>query len=553
MTDEVHGLTITAARCGIIDVQRRNGGRPMRRLFVLALCVLLATYGIAGAVGGSAAEKGWTIVQPEELPDDRSDWWPDETQLRGARELAFDWLDDHNDVDGLWSEDHGVNALVAFAMLNGGRQVDHPVVSAALDAVLAEARADGSFSEGTYVHYYTSLAIMALSAGGQPEDEALVRAGVDMLVREQCDGDEVGFEEWWRGGIGYGGDGRPDMSNTQFAMMALVAAEGAYPSIEVPAGTWQHLLTFLHRCQNLPAYNDMDWDDNASAPSYGDGGFIYYPGRSNVDSFGSYGSMTAAGLWCLMAAGEPVDSPTAGPALAWLAREFSGTGNPVIGDSGYYYYAWAAARALRNAGAPALVSPDGTPLYWAHTLSDGLLAKQEASGSWMNTGSDRWWEGDRVVATCFALLAIEAMLPSEAGVRIVPGGDGRVTVIDPLGRTDAGIPGWSRDDDGAVVLEDSSIGPFTVKVRGTDTVEVGSQVDGEVRVWREVGLARDGGRMTLDVAPLLGPASLVVGSVGDLSGTAATSSAPGADVMMALAAVVALAALTALTVRRRGG
>jgi hypothetical protein len=169
----------------------------------------------------------------------------------------------------------------------------------------------------------------------------------------------------------------------------------------------------------------------------------------------------------------------------------------------------------------------------------------------MNTGSDRWWEGDPVVATAFALLTIEAMMPAEdAGFRVRAPEGGTIKVSDPQGRRDAEIPGWSRDPDGTVTVGDASSGPFDVRVRGADTVEVASDVGGEVKVWKEVGLARDGGKMTVDVAPLMGPAQLVVANVADLPPSSTSSSTPGPGVVMALAAVVVLASVTALVVRR---
>jgi squalene-hopene/tetraprenyl-beta-curcumene cyclase len=491
-----------------------------------------------------------------DLPADRAEWWPNVAELTGAREAAFAWLDGQQGPGGSFGDDYGVTGLVAFAMLNGGRTPDHPVMAKALAYILSEVQADGSFSEGTYVHYYTSLAIMALAAEGGEDNEPLVRAGVDMLVREQCDGDEEGFEEWWRGGIGYGGDGRPDMSNTQFAMMALAAAQEAYPtSISVPAETWQQLLLFLHRTQNLPEVNDLDWDDDPDLPSYDDGGFIYHPGRSNAPEEGqSYGSMTASGLWCLLAAGETLEDASASAALAWLASHFSGTENPVLGDTGFFYYSYASARALRTAGAPAITSADGSVLYWAPELASGLLDRQHVSGYWMNTGSDRWWEGDPEVATSFALLTIEAMMPAtDAGFRVRAPDGGRITVRDPQGRTDAEIPGWSRDPDGTVVVDDASVGPFSVEVDGADRAEVATDVGGTIRVWKEISLARGGGRMTVDVAPLMGPAQLVVANVGSLPKAPAASTTPGAGVAMALVAVAVLAGLSAFVVRRGHG
>ncbi|UCC92792.1 MAG: terpene cyclase/mutase family protein [Thermoplasmata archaeon] len=522
----------------------------MRRYLVALACAMLLAGGLSSATASVVEDGRWSPASVEILPDDRSMWWPDNAELSGARAAAFGWLDSQQTSDGRWSEDYGVTALVSFAMLNGGRDSDHPVVAKAMAAVLAEAKEDGSFSEGTYVHYYTSTAVMALSAGGDPSDETLVRDGVDMLVREQCDGDEEGFEEWWRGGIGYGGDGRPDMSNTQFALMALAAAEEAYPSIDVPQTTWQQALKFLHRCQNLPEVNDLEWDNDPADPNFGDGGFIYFPGRSNVGDFISYGSVTAAGLWSMMAAGETTDDPASAAALSWLGDNFRAGENPAFGDSAYYYYVWALARALRSAGTPAIQAPDGTLLTWAVDLADELLDRQSMDGSWVNEGSSAYWEGDPVVATCFALLGIEALMPSEGATLRISAPDGIVRVTDPEGRRDAEIPGWSQEPDGDVVLDDTSQGPFSVQVDGADTVEISSQVEGRVRMTKEVGLAPGGGSMTLDVAPLLGPASLVVAQVGALPVTPTGSSTPGARVMMAVMAVVVLAAVASIIVRR---
>lgn len=526
----------------------------MRRYLVALACAMFLAGGLSSVTASAVEDGRWSPSSIDILPDDRSQWWPDAVELTGARETAIEWLDTQQAVDGSWSEDYGVTALVAFAMLNGGRETDHPVVSKALARVLAEAKEDGAFSEGTYVHYYTSVAVMALSAGGQVEDEALVRAGVDMLVREQCDGDEEGFEEWWRGGIGYGGDGRPDMSNTQFALMALSAAEEAYPSVDVPTDTWQQALTFLHRCQNLPDVNDLDWDDDNADPNFGDGGFIYFPGRSNVGGLVSYGSMTAAGLWSLMAAGETTEDTASAAALTWLGENFDVTDNPGFSGSAYYYYTWALARALRTAGAPALVSPDGDMLAWAVELGDEMLDRQSIDGAWRNEESSAYWEGDPVVATCFALLGVEALMPSDDAVlRISAPDGGKVRVTDPEGRRDAEIPGWSEDVDGSILIGDTSQGPFSVEVDGADSVEVSSEVDGRVRVIRDIALATKGGQMTVDVAPLLGPASLVITNIGTLPAGAAASATPGAGVMMAIVAVTVLAGIAAVAVRRGPG
>ncbi len=523
----------------------------MRRLLAALICVLLMMSGLATTGSGSDDDRTWKVCPVDQLPRERSEWWPDSAPLVEAREAALDWLGDRQALDGSWAEDFGVTALVAFAFLNGGTAPDHPVVAAALGHVLAQAQEDGAFSGGTYVHYYTSTAVMALSAAGRTADEAIVKDAVDMLVRDQCDGDEEGFEEWWRGGIGYGGDGRPDMSNTQFALMALAAAEAAYPSIRVPRATWEGALVFLHRTQNLPEVNDLDWDDDPAAPSFGDGGFAYFPGRSNAGGTTSYGSMTAAGLWSLLASGMALSSTSASSALTWLGAHFSASENPGFGGVAYYYYAWTLARALRAAGAPAMVSGDGEVVHWARELASELVARQGPDGRWVNTESDAYWEGIPEVATTFALLAIEAMLPAEgAGLRFRAPDGGSVTITDGLGRTDAEIPEWFQAGDGTVGVSEASDGPYTVTVKGADSVEVAPEVGGTVRLWREVGLARDGGSFLADLAPLLGPASLVIGEPQALpeDGDGKDSPVPG---ILGVAALALAVTLIAILPRRR--
>jgi len=524
----------------------------MRRLLALLLCALLTVPALAAAASASApATEGgrWTVLPTDRLPADRAEWWPDAAALAEARQAAFDWLQADQAADGTWGSDLGVTALGALALLNGGTPADHPVVAAALGHVLEQAKEDGSFSEGTYVNYYTATAVMALSAAGRPDDEAAVARSVDKFVREQFDGDEQGFVEWWRGGLGYSSRGRADLSNTQFVLMALAAAEAAYPSIVVPERTWQNVLLFLHRTQNLPEANDLDWADDASSPSHGDGGFVYLPGDSKAGGTRSYGSMTAAGLWSLLTAGRTTSSPDAAAALDWLGAHFSATENPGFGQAAYYYYVWTVARALRTAGAPALLAPDGRAVYWAKELASAVLARQEGNGRWWNDEAAFYWEERPEVASMFALLSVEAMMPADAGLRARAPDGGEVTITDASGRSNAGTPGFFQGADGTVGVAKATDGPYTVTVTDGPRVEVASDVGGTVRAWREVALARDGGSLVADVAPLLGPVNLVVAGVS--AAAAASAPGPGAAQAAVAAATVAMVAIAVWTWRTR--
>ena len=44
-----------------------------------------------------------------------------------------------------------------------------------------------------------------------------------------------------------------------------------------------------------------------------------------------------------------------------------------------------------------------------------LKAMQRQDGSWLNANSPRWWEGNPVLATAYALLALDSAAPGVAG------------------------------------------------------------------------------------------------------------------------------------------
>src|SRR5204862_67056 len=71
------------------------------------------------------------------------------------------------------------------------------------------------------------------------------------------------------GGVGYGAQDRPDLSNTQFFVDALMAAGVAKDDPAV-----QRALTFVSRCQNLPGEsNDLPFAKKTSENDKG--GFTY--------------------------------------------------------------------------------------------------------------------------------------------------------------------------------------------------------------------------------------------------------------------------------------
>ena len=54
-------------------------------------------------------------------------------------------------------------------------------------------------------------------------------------------------------------------------------------------------------------------------------------------------------------------------------------------------------------------NPSGDAANWRDALVDALLADRAADGSWANV-ADRWMEGERELATIYAVLALEEAL-----------------------------------------------------------------------------------------------------------------------------------------------
>ena len=77
---------------------------------------------------------------------------------------------------------------------------------------------------------------------------------------------------------------------------------------------------------------------------------------------------------------------------------------------GYYYYVLTFSRALDAWGLPTIdvTNPDGTQSTrdWANDLVDALERRQRPDGSFENV-HDRWMEGDPVLVTAYALLALQ--------------------------------------------------------------------------------------------------------------------------------------------------
>lgn len=282
---------------------------------------------------------------------------------------------------------------------------------------------DGSFGGGALSNYVTAATVSALAASERDEFADEMARAVAWLQTGQWDQSEgLSARQDWYGGAGYGNHGRPDLSNTQMMLDALYDA-GLSPS--EPA--FQRALVFLQRTQNVES-NPSEWAGD-------DGGFIYTPangGESKASeaagegvhgelipegqprSLRSYGSMTYAGFKSMLYAGLSVDDPRVRAAFEWLRRHFTFEENPGLGQQGLYYYYHTLARALRVAQQETITDVQGRTHDWRAELIDAILKRQREDGSWVND-ADRWMEGEPVLVTAYAVLALqEAIKPATA-------------------------------------------------------------------------------------------------------------------------------------------
>jgi len=356
--------------------------------------------------------------------------------VSAAIDRGANWLVDHQLPDGSYggggegeaavAGSPGITAIVLHALAicpRGYREEDGPFISKAVEYLLARKRAGGGiYSEGQGLENYESsmalLALDALDAGRAPKYSETVVELRDFIAAQQCS-EETKYDPQTNrrayGGIGYGSDRRPDLSNTQVALDALHAAELADDS-EV----YRRVQLFLARCQNRAESNDfLDGKENASTE---DGGFYYYPGESKAEnrknpdgsmSYTSYGSMTYAGVKSLIYAGVSKDDPRIRAAVEWIGKNFTVKENPGMataknperGQMGLFYYYVVMARTFEALGEKSIVDGEGRTRRWAAELAAELLSRQSPDGSWSNP-VDRWWEANPSLVTAYAVQAL---------------------------------------------------------------------------------------------------------------------------------------------------
>ncbi|MBF0244510.1 MAG: hypothetical protein HQL31_04480 [Planctomycetes bacterium] len=313
--------------------------------------------------------------------------------------------------EGTWMKHPGITALALIAFLDSEKQyrpADGPFIRLPVDYLLSQQDGEGAFYDAASANptknYVTSLVLRALTLAGPKEYAAQIAKARAYLARLMCDEGE-GYtpdKDYFYGGIGYGGDLRPDLSNTQLALEALFLSGGVEESVAKKAQI------FLRRCQDYEG-NDQSWAKRCS------GGFAYSPDlpsrkakpdpKEASEEIVPYGSMTFAGLKSLVFCGVTSEDPRYTEAWDWVRKNYAVDHHPRMGQQALYYYFDTMARTLSLLKADRIELPSGQKADWRMELGKELLRLQHKDGSWVNE-EGKYMEGLPVLATAYALSAL---------------------------------------------------------------------------------------------------------------------------------------------------
>jgi squalene-hopene/tetraprenyl-beta-curcumene cyclase len=371
---------------------------PTKMFMLIALLLLSASPLLAAdtrAVATAAADRGFAYLKQQQKPD-------------------FSW-----EAEG---DPPAITALVLKSFMEDERyDADMPFLDKGFDKLLSYQLQNGGIYQDLLANYNTSIAISALAVSREAEYKPAIVKALAYLRSLQWSDKIEGVDEKMRvaaadprfGGFGYGKRGRPDLSNTQWALEAL--KEAGVPSTD-PA--FQAALKFATRCQNSSETNDQKWAGD-------DGGFVYldtgdvgsnpageFTGPDGRRMFRSYGSMTYAGLKSMIYAGLTKDDPRVKAAWSWIENNYTVDENPGMAQAGpgnakggLFYYYYTMAKALHAYGQPIITDASGHTHDWRADLAAKIASLQHPDGSLV--GLRKWMEDNPILATSYATLALE--------------------------------------------------------------------------------------------------------------------------------------------------
>jgi len=350
---------------------------------------------------------------------------PTKAEWQAVVDRATKYLASRQVDKGGWSTDKsvGVTGVVVTGLLQCGASPDAEPAAKGLKYIESLINEKAGHIAGAdprvgLQNYVTSVNVMALTTAKRDGYRKVVGNAADFLKKLQWDdGEGKKPDDEFFGGAGYDSKSRPDLSNTQFFVDALVAA-----GVSRDDDAFKKVQVFVSRCQNLKSeHNQSAW-----AGKVNDGSFIYSAAGGGStkttdadldgtkDALPGYGSMTYAGVKSLIYAGVARDDQRVKAALGWLRKNYTVESNagmpPQLKDRGLYYYYHTMAKTLDLLGEDEFTDDKGVKHDWRTDLFRAIEKRQSADGSWTNT-TDRWMEGDPNLVTGYVLMALSHCQP----------------------------------------------------------------------------------------------------------------------------------------------
>lgn len=382
--------------------------------FVVILVTGLLLFG-SYCLGQSKSIKISTVKEPSQ----------DISLLKEARhslKLGYEFLLNSQLENGSWKNEPAITALVLYSFMlppiynPDGRTAE--AVRKGFTYLETFVKPNGGIYRNEYRNYTTAVCLLAFSESKEDKYREIIRNAKNFLVDFQLDeGEGITKEHKFYGGIGYGGDDRPDLSNLQFALEAIKAAEDyetTYGQI-IPRSTseveseekelglhWRKALVFLARCQNIRTVNDMPYAED-------DGGFIYETGHYKPERSHSYGSMTYAGVKSLVYARVDKDDIRVKKAVSWIREHYTLEENPGFDRAALYFYYMTFAKCLDALGEDVIVDSTGKKHYWREDLIKKLISLQHEDGHWVHDDA-RYWHNVKDLVTAYSITGMKFAL-----------------------------------------------------------------------------------------------------------------------------------------------
>jgi Squalene-hopene cyclase C-terminal domain/Prenyltransferase and squalene oxidase repeat len=372
-----------------------------------------------------------TSTRPEPVLPGTGSW---KDQAKAAVDQGIRFLRDNQTPDGKWTfkskapPDIGITALCVLGMIEAPRkyrETDGPFIRQPLEWIAASQKPDGSIFGKMLATYNTSVAVLALVASQNPAYKPTIEKALQYLELVQADESEKYTPaDRYYGGVGYGGDERPDQSNTQFAVEAAKAG-----GMKADSPFFKKAVEFSQRSQNRSESNNLP--DKDVVPG-NDGGGYYAPGTTPGEAKAgfetlpdgrkirrSYGSMSYALLKTYLFSNLDLKDARVQAVVDWLSKHYQLEYNPGMEGSsdkpnakysGLYYYYLTMARTLAVVKGDILKDEAGKPRNWREDLAKTLIKLQREDGSWANDQNTDFWEASPVLATAMAVNALNACL-----------------------------------------------------------------------------------------------------------------------------------------------